>query len=36
MTPAELGDAVRSCVAAAVASGDLAVEPPAAVTVERP
>ncbi|MDQ1603914.1 MAG: arginyl-tRNA synthetase [Actinomycetota bacterium] len=36
MTPAELGDAVRACVAAAVASGELAVAPPAAVTVERP
>ncbi|MDQ1487358.1 MAG: arginyl-tRNA synthetase [Actinomycetota bacterium] len=36
MTPAELADAVRAAVAAAVADGDLAVEAPQAVTVERP
>ncbi|HEY3924932.1 MAG TPA: arginine--tRNA ligase [Acidothermaceae bacterium] len=36
MTPAQLSDAVIAAVAAAVAAGELAVEPPGAVTVERP
>ncbi len=36
MTPAELGAAVRSVVAAAVSAGELDVEVPAEVTVERP
>ena len=36
MTPAQLSDAVIAAVAAAVVAGELAVEPPQAVTVERP
>ncbi|MCW2778886.1 MAG: argS [Frankiales bacterium] len=36
MTPAELGAAVRSVVAAAVQAGELDVEVPAEVSVERP
>ena len=36
MTPAELGAAVRSVVAAAVQAGELDVEVPAEVPVERP
>ncbi len=36
MTPAELGAAVRSVVAAAVSAGELDVEVPATVAVERP
>ncbi|RKS71377.1 arginyl-tRNA synthetase [Motilibacter peucedani] len=36
MTPAELADAVLSAVRHAVEAGDLAVEVPATVTVERP
>jgi arginyl-tRNA synthetase len=36
VTPAELADLVISAVRAAVAAGELAVEPPSAVTVERP
>jgi arginyl-tRNA synthetase len=36
VTPAQLSDAVIAAVAAAVAAGELAVEPPQAVTVERP
>ncbi|HEY3200946.1 MAG TPA: arginine--tRNA ligase, partial [Actinomycetes bacterium] len=36
MTPAELADLVISAVRAAVDAGELAVEPPASVTVERP
>ncbi|MGH8888223.1 MAG: arginine--tRNA ligase [Acidothermaceae bacterium] len=36
MTPAELSDSILAAVAAAVTQGDLAVEPPTAVSVERP
>ncbi|RZS87120.1 arginyl-tRNA synthetase [Motilibacter rhizosphaerae] len=36
MTPAELAEAIRSAVAAAAAAGEIDVEPPASVTVERP
>jgi arginyl-tRNA synthetase len=36
VTPAQLSDAVIAAVAAAVVAGELAVEPPQAVTVERP
>lgn len=36
MTPSELGAAVRACVAAAVAAGELAVPVPAEVAMERP
>src|SRR5262245_20379773 len=36
VTPAELADLVISAVRAAVDAGELAVEPPSAVTVERP
>ncbi len=36
MTPAEIGDLVVAAVRDAVAAGELAVEPPATVTVERP
>ena len=36
MTPADLGDAIVAAVRAAVAAGELAVEPPATVVVERP
>jgi len=36
VTPAQLSDAVIAAVAAAVAAGELAVEPPGAVTIERP
>ncbi|CAN5195597.1 arginine--tRNA ligase [soil metagenome] len=36
MTPSELGAAVRAAVVAAVEAGELAVEPPAEVTVQRP
>jgi arginyl-tRNA synthetase len=36
VTPADLGDAVVSAVRAAVAAGELSVEPPDSVLVERP
>ncbi len=36
MTPTELSDAVRACLLAAVAAGDLAVTVPAEIRVERP
>jgi arginyl-tRNA synthetase len=36
VTPADLGDAVVAAVRAAVAAGELAVEPPVSVVVERP
>jgi arginyl-tRNA synthetase len=36
VTPAEIGDLVVAAVRDAVAAGELAVEPPATVTVERP
>jgi arginyl-tRNA synthetase len=36
VTPAQLSDAVLAAVAAAVVAGELAVEPPPAVTIERP
>jgi len=36
VTPSQLSDAVIAAVAAAVVAGELAVEPPQAVTVERP
>jgi arginyl-tRNA synthetase len=36
VTPVQLGAAVRACVAAAVEAGDLAVDVPAEVVVERP
>ena len=36
MTPAELSTAIRDCLVAAVAAGDLAVAVPDEVTVERP
>jgi len=36
VTPETLADAVRACLLEAVAAGDLAVDVPAAVTVERP
>ena len=36
MTPSELGDAVRAAVVDAVEAGELAVVPPAEVSVERP
>jgi arginyl-tRNA synthetase len=36
VTPADLGDAVVAAVRGAVADGELAVEPPASVLVERP
>ncbi len=36
MTPAEIGDVVVAAVRDAVAAGELAVEPPSTVTVERP
>jgi arginyl-tRNA synthetase len=36
VTPAQLSDSVIAAIAAAVAAGDLHVEPPQAVTIERP
>jgi arginyl-tRNA synthetase len=36
VTPADLGDAIVAAVRAAVAAGELAVEPPESVVVERP
>jgi arginyl-tRNA synthetase len=36
VTPAQLSDSVIAAIAAAVTAGDLSVEPPQAVTVERP
>jgi arginyl-tRNA synthetase len=36
VTPAQLSDSVIAAITAAVAAGDLSVEPPPAVTIERP
>jgi arginyl-tRNA synthetase len=36
VTPAQLSDSVIAAIAAAVAAGDLSVEPPRVVTIERP
>jgi arginyl-tRNA synthetase len=36
VTPADLADAVVAAIQAAVASGELAIEPPSSVTIERP
>ena len=36
MTPAELSEAIRACLSAAVAAGELTVDVPAEVRVERP